>query len=58
MKIYIVMEIGCLECGENSRVVGVFKTHKKAEEVAQLNVPSYKHSGKIDTLIFEYDLEW
>lgn len=32
MKLYIHVDIGCLECGEDSQVVGVFKTREEAED--------------------------
>lgn len=31
---WIVMDIGCLECGYNSEIVGVFETPQEAERVA------------------------
>lgn len=31
---YLVMNIGCLECGVSSKVVGVFADKAKADEVA------------------------
>ena len=30
---YIVVDIGCIECGEPSDILGVFTDRQKAEEV-------------------------
>lgn len=30
MTLYIAMDIGCIECGESSNLVGVFKTETEA----------------------------
>lgn len=32
---YLVMNIGCIECGVSSKVVGVFADKSKAESVAK-----------------------
>ena len=32
---YIVVNIGCIECGVSSDIVGVFTSKKKAEEIAE-----------------------
>ena len=29
---YVVVDIGCIECGESSNVVGIFDTIEQAEE--------------------------
>lgn len=31
MKKYLVFDVGCIECGEDSCVVGVYKTKEEAE---------------------------
>ncbi len=31
---YLAFDIGCIECGEKSRVIGVFDTRKKAQNSA------------------------
>ena len=30
---YVVVDVGCLECGEESSVLGIFTDRKKAEEI-------------------------
>ena len=30
---YVVLDIGCIECGEASSILGIFDNKKKAEEV-------------------------
>ena len=32
---FLVMNIGCIECGVSSQIVGVFKTKKIADDVAE-----------------------
>lgn len=32
MKKYLVFDIGCIECGEESQPVGLFNTEKEAQE--------------------------
>lgn len=34
---YLVLDIGCVECGEETIVVGVFETRDGAESVARSN---------------------
>ena len=34
MKKYIVVNIGCIECGVSSNIVGVFDDKQKAESIA------------------------
>lgn len=31
-KMYLAFDVGCIECGEESSVVGVFKTIEEAEK--------------------------
>ena len=33
--IYVVVDIGCIECGEPSEVLGIFTNKKDAEKVAK-----------------------
>ncbi len=35
MKKYVVVDIGCIECGVSSKIVGVFASDEKAREVAK-----------------------
>lgn len=30
---YVVLDIGCIECGEQSAILGIFDDEKKAKEV-------------------------
>lgn len=32
---YIVLDIGCIECGEKSAILGIFNNKQKAEEVME-----------------------
>ena len=41
---YIVIDIGCLECGENSVIIGIFTEIEKAKEV-KLNHKSTKQGA-------------
>lgn len=33
---YIVVNIGCIECGVPSKIVGVFETEKEAKKIADI----------------------
>jgi len=33
MKHYVAVDIGCIECGESTNVLGIFEDKVKAEEV-------------------------
>lgn len=35
MMKYIVLDIGCIECGEESAILGIFDNKQKAEEVME-----------------------
>lgn len=32
---YLAMDIGCIECGEDSRVIGIYDTQAEAEEAVE-----------------------
>ena len=34
---YVAVDIGCIECGENSHVLGIFTDKKKAEKVCDMH---------------------
>lgn len=36
MKGFIVVNIGCIECGVSSNVVGVYETREEADRVAEI----------------------
>jgi len=38
---FLVMNIGCIECGVSSQVVGVFETEEKANEIAEKSEEKY-----------------
>jgi hypothetical protein len=40
---YVVVDIGCLECGESSMVIGIFTEIEKAKK-AKLNHKSKAHN--------------
>lgn len=44
MKKYVVIRIGCLECGLSSEAKGVFDTEKEADEFADKANDEYPHS--------------
>lgn len=40
---YLAMDIGCIECGESSKVIGIFKTKELAEKAIEDYVdPNHK----------------
>lgn len=45
MTLYIVVRIGCIECGVSSDVIGVFETRERADEVAASVPDSWKMEG-------------
>lgn len=32
MRAYLVFDVGCIECGEGSSVVGIYKTEEEAQK--------------------------
>lgn len=52
---WLVMNIGCIECGVSSKIVGVFADKVKAEEVAAAcqNVYSWREGGQNSFEVFE-----
>lgn len=42
---FVVIAIGCLECGEDSKVIGIFKDRKKAEESLENTEKRYNDNG-------------
>lgn len=41
MPKYLVMNIGCIECGVSSNIVGIFNTEEKANEIAAACAAKY-----------------
>lgn len=35
-KFYLAMDIGCIECGESSKVIGIYKAELEAETACNL----------------------
>lgn len=52
---YIVMNIGCIECRVSSKVVGVFEDKAKADEVAAAcdKTHSWRQGGQNSFEVFE-----
>lgn len=52
---WIVMNIGCLECGVSSKVVGVFADEARAEAVAAACQKEYgwRESGQNEFVVYE-----
>ena len=55
MKKYIVFNIGCLECGVSSNIVGVFKNKDKALKIKKIcdEKYSWRKNGDNDFIVFE-----
>ena len=52
---WLVMNIGCIECGVSSKIVGVFSDEKKASEVAIAchKKYSWREGGQNEFEVFE-----
>ena len=52
---YVVVDIGCIECGEPSGVLGIFTNEEEAEKVAEkyAEIQSNNWSGQHHFEIFE-----
>lgn len=40
---YVAVDIGCIECGENSHVLGIFTDKKEAEKVCDIHEEQSKN---------------
>lgn len=56
MKKYIVIEIGCLECGVSTQIAGVFDTEKEANDKAQ-RLGDWREGGQSSPEVFEIDIK-
>lgn len=58
MKAYLAFDIGCIECGEESRVIGTFKTRKGAESACAKASKKQKENweGEHYMQVFEIEL--
>ena len=52
---YVVVNIGCIECGVSSNIVGVFENKEKAELIAEKcdNKFSFREGGQNSFEVFE-----
>ena len=52
---FVVMNIGCIECGVSSTIVGVFRDKEKAEVIAMYcdNNFSWREGGQNSFEVFE-----
>lgn len=58
-KLYVVIDIGCHECGVSSEVVGAYKTRKSAEKnriERSLKTKQWRNGGQSIPKIFEVEL--
>lgn len=55
MSKYIVVNIGCIECGVSSNIVGVFSDKARADQVAEdcNNRLSWREGGQNDYQVFD-----
>lgn len=51
---YVVVDIGCLECGLGSNVIGIFTSKQEAENICKINSDRHDHSSR-DYQVFEVD---
>ena len=56
-KLYVAVDIGCIECGESSAVLGVFTNKARAQEVLDVHcIKQAKHwSGQHSFELHEID---
>jgi hypothetical protein len=55
MKLYIVVDTGCIECGEDTKILGVYRTREEAEQKHQLG--DYYNRGEHCIEIFEAEIQ-
>jgi hypothetical protein len=55
MSKWLVVNIGCIECGVSSQVVGLFDAHEEAVEVAArlLESHGWREGGQNDFCVFQ-----
>ena len=55
MEVFVVVDVGCIECGEDSDVVGVFTVWEDAERAADVARDHQRENwrGQHDFLVFE-----
>ena len=57
MKYYVLVDIGCIECGEESAVIGIYTSKKKAQRIRREHEKRQNESwnGQHIFEIFEID---
>lgn len=59
MKRYIVIDIGCIECGISSKAIGSYKTQEEADKACE-NVTeqtgNWRDGGQSSPEVFEIDI--
>ena len=52
---YVVVDIGCIECGEPSHVIGIFTNREQAKAICKEHERKYDeyHSGQHEFQVFE-----
>ena len=52
---YVVIDIGCIECGEVSSVLGIFDNKEKAEDISKKyeDIQEIHWTGQHDIQVFE-----
>lgn len=57
MKYYVVVDIGCIECGESTNILGIFENEAKAGEILKDHEERQKEkwSGQHAFEIFEIE---
>lgn len=55
-KVYVAMDIGCLECGESSDLLGIFTRKEEAEQVLEIAKKKQEDDwhGEHSFELFEY----
>ncbi len=55
MKLFIVIDIGCIECGESTKVLGVYENQTDAMKAHGMTYKSYFAGGQHCLEIHEFD---
>jgi hypothetical protein len=58
-KCWVVVDVGCIECGVGTEVLGVFESPEEADKVAsaqRARFPSFRDGGQHDVKIHETTL--
>ena len=54
-KVFVAIDIGCLECTPESAVLGIYPTKERAEEICSVAAEEYEKDwhGQHDFKVFE-----